>query len=93
MKSEVNMPQTEKGDWDVESLIKLLYLISDALHICEEGSVGGLESTLRLCEMLSSVQYEVTTLLARASGRQSHFLSGSIVDGSEQGKKLVYVCN
>ena len=90
---EVNMPHNEKNDCDVESLIRLLYLVSDALHICEEGSVGGLDSTLGLCEMLSNAQLETTALLSRASGRQSNFLNGSVVDDSEQNNKMVLVCN
>ena len=90
---EVNMPHNEKNDCDVESLIRLLYLVSDALHICEEGSVGGLESTLGLCELLSNAQFQTTTLLARTNERQSIFMSISIVDESEQDKNLVFVCN
>jgi hypothetical protein len=90
---EVIMPQKIKNDSDVESLIELLYLISDALHIAEDCSGKGFESTLEICEMLSNAHLRTTALLARAGGKQSCFLNGSIVGGSAQRKKLVFVCN
>ena len=87
------MSQEIKNDSNVESLINLLYLISDALHLAEDGSGGGLESTLEIREILSDAQLRTTTLLARASQRQSRFPKEPIVDGSKLGKKLVLVSN
>ena len=90
---EAIMSQEIKADSDVESLIDLLYLISDALHIAEDGSGAGLESSLEICEILSNAQLRTTTLLARASERQSHFPKAPIVYGPRRGKKLVLVSN
>jgi hypothetical protein len=49
-KAEAVMSQEIKNDSNVESIIDLLYLISDALHLAEDGSGGGLESTLEIRE-------------------------------------------
>ncbi len=87
------MPQNGMNDYDVESMIELLYMISDALHIAEDGSVDGLESTADICEILSNAQSKTASLLARASEKRSTYLNCSVVYESDKDKTLVLARN
>jgi len=87
---EVNMPQNDKDDCDVESLITLLYMISDALHLCKERSVGGLESTQELCDILANAQSRTTAILAHLSETRSQPPNESIVESDGRERILVF---
>ena len=85
------MTQKIKNDHDAESMIEMLYLISDALHLVEDASLVDLESTDVIREMLVNAQLLTIDLLTRVSGHQSSFLNESIMNGSAQQNKLVLV--
>jgi hypothetical protein len=90
---EVTMPQNDRYDCDVEFLIKLLYVISDALRICEAGSAGGLDSPLGLRELLCDAKSHATVMLSRASERQLRTSNGATVACDENEKLPVFVYN
>jgi hypothetical protein len=91
--TEVKMQQNKKSDCDAESLIRLLYLIADALQICEENSAGGLESTKGLCQILATAQFQALALLGRVTKGELRFLNASIADCTELVKREVLLFN
>jgi len=78
------MQHNGHNDCDIEDIIALLYQISDALHICEEASVGGLESAGSACKILSSAQSRALTLLGRVSDQNLHPSNEESADGSKK---------
>lgn len=77
------MAQNEKDDFDIVSIIKLLYIISDVHHVCEDLPELSFESAVDMHDMLSTAQSLCTYLLARASDRQSRAGNDAHIDGSD----------
>jgi hypothetical protein len=87
------MSQNEKDEAEIEALIVLLYMISDALQICEDGSADGFDSISNLRAILSSAYIRTTTLLARASGKALQYQNGEAVNSEDQDKGLESIYN
>jgi hypothetical protein len=74
---------------DVEALIDLLYLVADAMSICERDCGEGPHSVAELPAILSNVRTIGNALLARASDRETRARGASEGDGEEKATHLI----
>jgi hypothetical protein len=88
---EVAMTTADHDTFDVEAIINLLYLVADALSICDRGGDEGPYAFAELSAILSNVQTVGNALLARASDRETRARGAAKGDGEEKATHLICV--